>query len=213
MRFKKYLSIALSVLFILVCASCEKAGDMPERGPFGPEDYKTIEPPADGWTLDDLNEVLYINGYEVDFPFTLEDIHWDKELYDVEYYEDQGMLYAGLLDIETGTNLVIGSKTNEKKDFSKDLPIDVIQFTVFSDEEDKNPTPGFDDFIVINGLGLSGDASDLVKYYGDHDEFEDPNDRFNSFKFTVGDDKCQVSITYHSYNERKLVDNVTIILL
>ncbi len=43
-------------------------------------EIKTIEPPADGWTLEQLNEVMYLNGKPFKLPCNIDDINSDFEI-------------------------------------------------------------------------------------------------------------------------------------
>jgi hypothetical protein len=187
MRLKKYLSILLSVLMVLVCAGCNKADEVPERGPFGPDNYKTIEPPADGWTLETLNEVLYVNGYEVDIPFTLEDIHWDKEPVDIIYYESDNTCVAVLeYDKNDDVILLVQAKANSKKTFDQRSKI----FKVWNETSDDSSYPNDEKFITVNGLSVGSSSDDIEKSFG-ITEFQDES--FFDYYFTESDRRCAVS--------------------
>lgn len=120
-------------------------------------EYKTIEPPEDGWTSELLNEVLYINGYNVGIPFTLKDIGWDKELIDVSYSEDL-MNFSGYLIKDDSISAVVSGFTNDEGIYDENsqiyfIIVDIHDFTNYKDDN-KNRN-----LINLNGIRL-GDKID-----------------------------------------------------
>jgi hypothetical protein len=61
---KKFIPAALAFSMLLSLTGCEES--FTTTTPADEVVYNTIEPPEDGWTLDLLNEVTYINGQDID---------------------------------------------------------------------------------------------------------------------------------------------------
>jgi hypothetical protein len=205
MRFKKYLSIVLSVLLVFAFSSCNKSDDMPERGPFGPGDYKTIEPPADGWTLEALNEVLYVNGYEVDFPFTLKDIHWDTDKYPFERSETIDDM-AEYRNKDDGFRITIMVEPNANNEIDENTLIYIFSASIHN----RSPeiTNEYKDFIVVNGVGFGDKADKIIDQFGEWTDIE------NNYLFRDNNEEKTVAIVFYcsdNITENKIVNMIDII--
>jgi hypothetical protein len=81
-KLKKFTAAVLATTLILATGGCSVQGDLSDETAAetaltqtaaettAATEYKTIAPPEDGWTLELLNEVTYINGKDVDIPFS-----------------------------------------------------------------------------------------------------------------------------------------------
>jgi hypothetical protein len=178
---KKYLSILLSVLMVLVCVGCDEV--LPSAGEsensvvtVTPEGYKIIKPPEDGWTLELLNEVTYINGQDIDLPFCLDDLGEDFTVENVITHEDDGscigdVYYKGEFAFIAGSSLA-------NYNFDRTVPIDSFIL---------NPrrSSSFDlsDFLILNGISTTSSMSDCwnnlgVDYF--RDEKNQDNEEFEA---------------------------------
>jgi hypothetical protein len=123
-------------------------------------EYKTIEPPEDGWTLELLNEVTYINGQDIDLPFCVNDLGEDFSFGDVEYSS-----------VSDKTKINIYYK-NEKacvcyishlgKDFDEYDKITTFMLMTNKNESELDLSK----FLVINGYNLSMDEDIAIKRLG-----------------------------------------------
>jgi hypothetical protein len=200
MRFKKYLSIVLSVLMILVCAGCNEI--LPSAGieentvvssvvegentvvsssdtetsrvTIAPEDYKTIEPPEDGWTLELLNEVTYINGQDIDLPFCLDDLGEDFTAGDIQYSED-GANCTGSIYYK-GKKAMIFLSQNVDGEFDSQDRIHYFNIVILDNESQLK----INEFITINGVNSDSDVSEVIQKIGKHYKFtENLNDTYS----------------------------------
>jgi hypothetical protein len=120
-------------------------------------DYKTIAPPKGGWTPELLNEVVYVNGYEVDIPFTLKDIGWDKELIDVTYSEDS-VIFSGYLHKDDSVHALVAGLANDEGIYDENSPIYNIIVEIYNFENYKDDKIS-QSLLKINGLSV-GDSVD-----------------------------------------------------
>ncbi|MBQ8568035.1 MAG: hypothetical protein IJ446_02330, partial [Oscillospiraceae bacterium] len=70
---KRNLKQALALLAATIMMSCAAACDGGTEAETATE-MKTIEPPQDGWTKEQLNEVMYLMGEPFSLPCKLEEI-------------------------------------------------------------------------------------------------------------------------------------------
>ena len=79
---KKFLSLLTAALVIVGLVGC-KANDIEDQSAQVNEEntaitenieIKTIEPPEDGWTSEQLNNFIYINGVNYSYPIKLSDL-------------------------------------------------------------------------------------------------------------------------------------------
>jgi hypothetical protein len=132
-------------------------------------EYKTIEPPEDGWTLELLSEVTYINGKKVDLPFSLNDIGWEEPLYYSEYDEKYNTYYHVLTPPDENDEdklgplfMSIGAFGNDDTTFDNDCLIFITQI----DAPIKEKYSEVDDIIVINGVRFGDSKDDVTKKMG-----------------------------------------------
>jgi len=61
-------------------------------------EMNTIEPPEDGWTLELLNQVVYLNGKHITFPLKLSDLGEEYYLTDARDSDIEGLKMSTLLN-------------------------------------------------------------------------------------------------------------------
>jgi hypothetical protein len=177
---EKLIPAALTILILFNASACGSApqavaADMEDyvpqtkiettaaaETPLDEIEYKTIEPPEDGWTLELLNEVTYINGKDIDLPFCVNDLGEDFSFGDVEYSS-----------VSDKTKINIYYK-NEKafvcyishlgKDFDE-----YDKITTFMLMPNKNESElDLSKFLVINGYNLSMNEERGVACFGEN---------------------------------------------
>ncbi len=70
------LLLIISILIFIGLCGCEEDDSSMQTESLLTEvvEIKTIEPPEDGWTLELISQVTYINGQRISFPLTLSDL-------------------------------------------------------------------------------------------------------------------------------------------
>ena len=67
--------------------------------------YKTIKPPADGWTIEELLSVTYVCGKQLSYPLTAdsfgEELHIDEESKRVTGSDGEHIVDADLINFST----------------------------------------------------------------------------------------------------------------
>ena len=125
-------------------------------------EIKTIEPPEDGWTLEQLNEVMYLNGKPFKLPCTLEDLGNEYTVDDRNINKYTGYIHTTLYfnSIRIGQITLQEINNNEHK-------IIAILFV-------KSVSPdNFNEKFVINNLTLNSAQSDVEMLLGkNYDESE-----------------------------------------
>jgi hypothetical protein len=172
MQLKKIIYILLSLMILFISTSCNNtAVDTISETSLQTEsltepaiEYKTIEPPEDGWTLELLNEVTYINGKDIDLPFCLNDLGEDFSYGDLQYnYEDSRCLGYVYYKGEPAFHFLsknIGSEFDGE---------DEIQYFSLFDNENLS-TLNLDSFIVINNFSFSSSHEDMITLLGKYQD-------------------------------------------
>ncbi len=124
-------------------------------------EIKTIEPPEDGWTLDGINQVLYMNGQQVKLPILFSSLGDEYEIRDKKYNTDENSLDYN----------VIAGKLYYKNEF-----VAIISFTDTGNDMEiltmifapnlYDETQNYSEYIRINGLGLKSSGSDVYDFLG-----------------------------------------------
>ena len=117
----------------------------------------TIEPPEDGWTLEQLNEVMYLNNEHLYLPCTLEDLNKKFEIQNNFPYQNEkekSLTYDVLLN----SDYVFG--INCKNDKTKKITAIAISQKMISSNIESN------DLLIVNGFGLGDNIEELINTLG-----------------------------------------------
>lgn len=143
------------------------------------KDQKLIEPPDEGWTIEELLSVTYLYGNQMSYPITLNSLPDEVEGRDqepnisgnimVRLYHGDEMIGFGLYD------------TKSEDEVDMDTPFNYIQF--FIDKET-------DDSLVINGKSLGSDYENMTDYLGQIAEDNDDSD--NTIFYKTKDDSFKL---------------------
>jgi hypothetical protein len=193
---RKLVPITLSLILILALTSCNKASDIVNsttETAIPVTEYKTIPPPEDGWTLELLNEVLYIRNYKVDFPFTLRDIGITSGKYDILYNENAEISGGGnIYKDDSDSYVFISTKALNKHTFDYDYPVNYIHSYAFYDDNGEISSE-IVDYITINGLKIGSNEEDVIRALG-------KNYDKSSFGYYYLFDDGSTFIDIHLYN-------------
>jgi hypothetical protein len=166
MQIKKIIFILLSLAILFISTSCNKTAIdtiseisvQTESQTEPPIEYKTIKPPEDGWTLELLNEVTYINGKDIDLPFCLNDLGEDFTI--VELTSNNGTRNALIYYKGKQAFYALSSKAGDEFD-----RYDIIDKFVLGLYENLS-TLDLSAFMVINGTNLSSSMYDCYNNLG-----------------------------------------------
>lgn len=120
----------------------------------------TIEPPEDGWTLEQLNEVLYMNGQKIELPLMFSSLKDGYEIRDKRYNGETSVdrdIVGGCLYYNDELVSLITFYELEN-----DAEILTMFFSpaIYDDKQD------YSAYININGFGLKNDISDIYDRLG-----------------------------------------------
>ena len=157
---KRIFSIFTAVAMILCLAGCQKGVDSEQAKQTNGKivEMKTIDPPEDGWTLEQLNEVLYMNDQKIELPLMFSSLEDGYEIRDKEYkYEDTTGKVGGYLYYKDEFIALITFYEEEA-----DIEILTMLFlpSLYEPEQD------ISSYININGFGLKSKFNDLYNTLG-----------------------------------------------
>lgn len=123
-------------------------------------EIKTIEPPEDGWTLEQLNEVLYLNGQKIELPLMFSSL---KEGYEVRNrnYNNKDSLDYNIVGGELYYNNELLAVVSFYE-LANDLEIISLFLLPILYTDSQNTT----EYIHINGFGLKSNISDIYDTLG-----------------------------------------------
>lgn len=149
---KRVLSLFAAAAVAVSMAGCRSADSVYE--------IKSIEPPKDGWRVEQLNDVLYLNGRKIELPLMLSSLGEDYEIREKRYNDESsldkdivgGYLYCNDEVIALVTFLEQGEDAEFLRlYFFRDL---------YSENQDVK------EYITINGFGLESDIAKVTDYLG-----------------------------------------------
>ncbi|MDR0946840.1 MAG: hypothetical protein LBM87_03715 [Ruminococcus sp.] len=141
-----------------------------------PIEYKTIDPPEDGWTLELLNEVTYIGGQKATFPLTLSQFPSEFSIGRTTYLEELKMMKGELLvNGEDYCFFTIEDVESEDAPLD-DMPISQLMIGGSPDEAYRFPNT-----IVINGLTFGDSIDNVTAKLGDAFTLRDPDSKYKSY--------------------------------
>lgn len=122
-------------------------------------DMETVEPPEDGWTLEELNQVLYMNGQKIELPLMFSSLKEGYEIKDKQYSNEATSNRNSVGKLYYGNEFVAIVTFNELK---KDIIISTLLFETSYYEKSQNPA----EYIILNGLRLNDDTSKIEECLG-----------------------------------------------
>ena len=127
-------------------------------------EYKTMEPPEDGWTIEELMSVTYVCGEQLSYPLTMNSFGNKVEIFEdtLKVQNNHGILHvmAELCSENEFMGAAFFNK-NSVDDISGDTPINTISFDTHSDFFEKNGSP-----ITLNGVSFGDTKEELIDALG-----------------------------------------------
>ena len=192
-KFLSLLAVALAVVWLGGCKTNDienQAAQVNNESTATTEsvEIKTIEPPEDGWTLEDLLSVTYIYGNQLTVPCTLESLGkaFSFEKSNFSKSKADASVIIGTLKYNDSVISVINIAESNVKDIDSQSTINRLIFNkIYSD--------GSNNAVTVNGISLKSSKNQVIKRFGEPDFV--PN--------YVGEDYCYVY--YEANTENKLL--------
>lgn len=123
-------------------------------------DMETIEPPEDGWTLEDLLSVTYIYGQKISYPCTLNDLGEDFE-FDFENFHKNSETNMITLPLKYEKNTIACVIMNESDKEKIDKDTEILRLSFFESLKSE---------IKVNGIALNSTKDQVILNFGEPDE-------------------------------------------
>ena len=171
-------------------------------------EYKTMEPPEDGWTIEELMSVTYVCGEQLTYPLTMNSFGNKVEIFEdtlkVHNAKDTPSVMAELCS----ENEFVGAaffNRDSVDDVSGDTPINTISFDTHSDFFEKNGSP-----ITLNGVSFGNTKEELIDALGSKAKINEKTytityifDEIQDLKFIASydDQGCFGRITFYNLDK------------
>ncbi|WP_455527773.1 hypothetical protein [Huintestinicola sp.] len=168
--------LGISVLL----SGCNLNSDSPENRDTAQEttalitEAETVTPPESGWTAEELNRVIAINGVNYDYPVTLGELS-EKYTYDEEFmFVDNIGTFFYYNDIYAFGG---GLEYNDSESISNDSKLVTATFTVLDDGSQIKSS----DLVSVNGVRLGDTYETMISQLGTPDTVNEDS----SYKYNV----------------------------
>lgn len=135
---------------------------------------ETVTPPESGWTAEELNRVIAINGVTYDYPVTLGELS-EKYTYDKNFmFVDNAGTFFYYNDIYAFGG---GLEYSDAESISNDSKLVTATFTVLDDESQIKSS----DLVSVNGVRLGDTYETMISQLGTPDIINEDS----SYKYNV----------------------------
>lgn len=190
----RILSIFAAIAVTLSLSACQN-GNTEQTAPLSdtattvveetaePIEMKTVEPPEDGWTLEELNEVLYMNGQPIDLPLMFSSLGDGYEIRDKRYNDESSSdsdIVGGYLYYKDELIALVTFYELES-----DIEFLTLFFYPYVYEDHQNSS----NYIIINGFGLKNEVDEVYNLLGN--KFVNESEIIT---YTTTDGNCSITI-------------------
>jgi major membrane immunogen (membrane-anchored lipoprotein) len=196
MLHKKLFVIFLSVCMLLTACSLSPYKNTSEttvsqtsdetRVTIPKSEYKTIDPPDDGWTIDLLNEVTYIGGKQVTFPITLSQLPEDFTIADSTFHKENNERAMGILYKDKYFCTVVIENVQSENEQYDNLPVSFIYMPI-----PYNTWYDYENVLIINGVTFNSTLEFVKKQLGNQYVYDS---QFNVYNYYYALDDCSIEI-------------------
>lgn len=192
MKRKTFSLFLCSVMLAVGVSGCSTdkstANTSPSSSAVSETEYKTMNPPAEGWTEQHFFDIAYICGKKVSLPVTLDslgnDFEFDKK--SIEVNENKQYAKADVLYKDNFLGKVRIENVDSMDDINRDTPLTTLMIDSILCEV-KSCTP-----VVINGLTFGDSYDSILDSMGSN---FDNNDGICDFKDIKSERKmCSLSL-------------------
>ena len=165
-------------------------------------EYKTMEPPEGGWTIEELMSVTYVCGEQLSYPLTMNSFGNKVEIFEdtlkVHNAKDTPSVMAELCSDNEFMGAAFFNR-DSVDDISGDTPINTISFDTHSDFFEKNGSP-----ITLNGVSFGDTKEELIDALGSKAKTNE-----KTYTITYIFDEIQDLKFIASYDRQGRFDNIT----
>lgn len=158
---------------------------------------KTIEPPEDGWTWEQLSDVIYINNKKIESDITYQFLEDMFTFDNLTYYKKMStasafLNYNGKYAFSVAFYYNAPKKINNKS---------IVKNLTFSAKMNVSDIPN-EELISINGIGLGSSYEDMILQLGFPTEIDEHTKHYNLREDTIA----------FFLDDEKTIDFISIIL-
>ena len=163
MRKRRFMALLAAAVVVCGLAGCQNSVNLKQTEDTlnaGAADIKTVEPPQDGWTLEQLNDVLYMNGQKIELPLMFGTLKDGYEIRDKRYNDEESIdhdIVGGYLYYE---NSPIAMVTFHELESDNEILSLIFVRDIY--ESDQNNS----EYISVNGFGLQSSIDDVSTCLG-----------------------------------------------
>ena len=143
-------------------------------------EIKTIEPPEDGWTWEQLSDVIYINNQKIERDITYQFLGDMFTFEDLTYYKKMSTASA-FLNYNDKYAFSVAFYYNAPKKINKNS---IVKNLVFSAKMNASDIPN-EKLISINGIGLGNNYEDMILQLGFPTEIDGNTNIYNLEEDTI----------------------------
>lgn len=191
---KKLLSVISAMAVMLAMGGCEskEAEQVSETV----AEMVTVAPPENGWTLEQLNEAMYICDKKIEMPLTYGFLETIVAIEDITYFENMNSASAiAKYNNEYAFSVAFHYNSKEIDDNTE------VKNLVFSAELNESEISNVK-LIYINGVGLGTSQEKMIKNLGNPTEQSDTMSTYDCGEYNVS----------FRIDENKKIDFITILL-
>lgn len=180
--------LSAAVLLLCGCQNTDAPEDISEKAQ---TTYITAAAPADGWTWDDINRLIYINGTRITYPFSVAMLGSDYELGKL----GAGNYYVGGLVYSGGKQLFsVRYYIESVDDFAKLSVYSDAAGIMFSSGINESDIPD-EEICAVNGVTLGMSYEQLVEKMGEPDI-----DNAGAYFYNVGETGIEFRVSDNAIN-------------
>ncbi len=165
---KRILALFLTAVLTFSLSSCKQTENVPSEVTAVTE-IETIPVPEGGWTRESLNDVIYINGVNYEFPLTLEKLGEDYECDEIAYLNNHSNAF-----VENGDHKYLISFNASENDPVNNSTVvtSIMTASTFYETVESDENLISKNAISVNGLTLGSSYDEIFDILGEPNEVQ-----------------------------------------